>query len=234
MKLRVVALVGWAVATAWSGSAAAQERRVDAPWRVTAELGGRWHHDSGLDAFGETRSPPISGLTLGRDVAAVGERATLALDLNWNAEGFTGRLREALSSRMASHSLSAGASLRVRTWWWLEPYARVAAGALYSDIELTPFSGEGQESALTGDAWTFLGAAGVGVQVTTAQILGRLRFVAALEGGYQLTLSQEVRVHPRELSDDDAQADRLPVADTSLGTLNQSGAYLRVLFGLRF
>ena len=70
--------------------------------------------------------------------------------------------------------------------------------------------------------------------MTTADFLGRLRLAVALEGGYQLALSQEMRVHPKALADDAAQADRLPVADTSLGTLNQSGGYLRVLLGLRF
>jgi hypothetical protein len=58
--------------------------------------------------------------------------------------------------------------------------------------------------------------------------------VVAVEGGYQLALSQEMRVHPKALSDEAAQADRLPVADTALGTLNQSGGYLRLILGMRF
>lgn len=233
MHARSMALVGALGVMSAAGAAEAQ-RRVDAPWRIGFEVGGRWHHDSGLDAFGATRSPPITGLHLGRDLVEIGERATLALDVNWNAENFEGRLRDAIKSRLTAHSMTAGLTLRVRTLWWLEPYARVAAGALYSDIDLTPESTSAQGGSLTGDEWTFAGTGGVGVQVTTGQFLGRLRFAAALEGGYQLALSQEMRVHPKALSDEAAQADRLPVADTSLGTLNQSGGYLRLLIGLRF
>jgi len=234
MRSLVLASMVWMGAMAAGGSASAQDRRVDAPWRLSFDVGGRWHHDSGLDAFGETRSPPVAGLSLGRDLAGIGDRATLAVDLGWNAETFEARLRDSLKSRLVAHSMSAGVSLRVRTLWWLEPYARVAAGALYSDIQLTPESDSSQGGALTGDAWTFMGNAGLGVQVTTPAFLGTLRGAFALEGGYQLALSQEMRVHPEALSDEAAQADRLPVMDTSLGTLNQSGGYLRVLLGLRF
>ena len=233
MKARVLASMVCMGVMAWSASAAAQDRRVDAPWRVSFEVGGRWHHDSGLDAFGSTRSPPVTGLSFGRDLVGIGDRATLALDLNWNAENFQGRLRDSLKSRLTAHSMSAGLSLRVRTWWWLEPYARVAAGALYSDMLLTP-EADSSQGSLTGDEWTFMGNAGLGVQVTTPAFLGTLRGAFALEGGYQLALSQEMRVHPKALSDEAAQADRLPVTDTSLGTLNQSGGYLRVILGLRF
>jgi hypothetical protein len=233
MKARVLASMAWMGVMAAGASAAAQDRRVDAPWRVSVEVGGRWHHDRGLDAFGSTRSPPLTGLSLGRDLVGIGDRATLALDLNWNAEDFQGRLRDALKSRLTAHSMSAGLSLRVRTWWWLEPYARVAAGALYSDMLLTPES-DSTQGALTGDEWTFMGNAGLGVQVTTPALLGTVRAVVAVEGGYQLALSQEMRVHPKALSDEAAQADRLPVADTALGTLNQSGGYLRLILGMRF
>ncbi len=235
MNARRMAMLGVALgAMAWSGGAEAQTRRVDAPWRISFEVGGRWHQDRGLDAFGTTRSPPVTGLSFGRDLATIGERATLALDVQWNAENFSGRLRDSLQSRLTAHSLSAGATLRVRTRWWLEPYARVAAGALYSDLLLTPESATTQGSSLTGDEWTFLATGGIGAQVTTAPFLGRLRLAVAIEGGYQLALSQGMRVHPKALANDAAQADRLPTTDTSLGTLNQSGGYLRVLLGLRF
>lgn len=234
MNARVLTVLGVMAATAWSASADAQDRRVDAPWRVSFEVGGRWHRDSGLDAFGDTRSPPVTGLMLGRDLLALGDRATLAVDVSWNAESFEGRLRDSLQSRLTAHTMTGGLTLRVRTLWWLEPYARVAAGALYSDISLTPESDSAQGGALTGDEWTFAGTAGVGAQVTTAAFLGRLRLAAAVEGGYQLALSQEMRVHPKALSNDAAQADRLPTTDTSLGTLDQSGGYLRLIVGLRF
>ena len=234
MNARVVGLLGALVGTAWVGSASAQHAPVDAPWRVGFEVGGRWHRDRGLDAFGDTRSPPVVGLMGARDLGRIGDRATLALDVSWNAEMFQGRLRDSLQSRLTAHLLSAGVTLRVRTCWWLEPYARVAAGALYSDITLEPEAGTAQSGALTGDEWTFAGTGGVGVMVTTAPFLGRLRLAVAIEGGYQLALSQEMRVRPQALSNDEAQADRLPVADTSLGTLSQSGGYLRGLIGLRF
>jgi hypothetical protein len=233
MNARMLALTGALGVMASTGAAEAQ-RRVDAPWRLGIEVGGRWHHDRGLDAFGATRSPPVTGLDFSRDLVAMGDRATLALDVNWNVETFEGRLRDAIKSRLTAHTMTAGLTLRVRTLWWLEPYARVAAGTLYSDIDLTPESSTAQGGSLTGDEWTFAGVGGAGVQVTTAQFLGRLRLAVALEGGYQLALSQETRVHPKALSDEAAQADRLPVADTSLGTLNQSGGYLRLLMGLRF
>lgn len=150
MRSRVLASMVWMGVMAAGGSASAQDRRVDAPWRVSFDVGGRWHHDSGLDAPWETRSPPVTGLSFGRDLVGIGDRATLAVDLNWNAENFEGRLRDSLTSRLTAHSMSAGLSLRVRTLWWLEPYARVAAGALYSDILLTPESDSSQGGAHRG------------------------------------------------------------------------------------
>jgi hypothetical protein len=228
MSARGMARIGALVVTAWSAAASAQHAPVDAPWRVAFEVGGRWHHDRGLDAFGATRSPPITGLTVARDLLRNAGRLSLSVDVNWNAEGFEGQLREAFKTRLTTHTL------RARAFWWMEPYARLGAGALYSDINLEPESGTSQGGALTGDAWTFAATGGLGVLVTTAPFLGRVRFAAAIEGGYQLALSQELRVHPATLVSDAAQADRLPVADTALGTLNQSGGYLRALIGLRF
>ena len=61
MNARAVAMVGAMAAMAWSASASAQHAPVEAPWRVGFEMGGRWHHDRGLDAFGDTRSPPVTG-----------------------------------------------------------------------------------------------------------------------------------------------------------------------------
>ena len=234
MNARRLGLWATMIGAAWTASAGAQERRVDAPWRVSVETGARWHRDSGLDAFGSSRSPVVTGLMVARDLVRVGDRATLSLDVNWNAESFEGRLRDALATRLTTHTMSAGVTLRVRARWWLEPYARLAAGAMYSDLRLTPESDTSQGGALTGDAWTFVGTGGVGVQVTTAPFLGPLRLAVAIEGGYQLALTQDLRVHPQALANDAAQADRLPVADTSLGSLNQSGGYLRGVFGLRF
>lgn len=219
--------------TGVAGDAGAQMRRVDAPWRVSVEVGARWHHDVGLDAFGDTRSPPVTGLTVARDVARLGDRWALAVDANWSAEMFQGRLRQALQTRLTTHVLSAGVSARWRLLWWLEPYGRLAAGALYSDVNLTP-EGDTAGSDLTGDAWTFMASAGLGVQVTTGAFLGPLRFTTSVEGGYMLALDQRMSVRQQALADDAAEADRLPAAETSLGTVNLSGGYLRWMIGFRF
>lgn len=232
------ALMGVAAGLAAMGAAAdagAQMRRVDAPWRVSAEVGGRWHQDAALDAFGATRSPPVTGLVVGRDLVSFGERTTLALEVNWNAETFSGRLREAMQTRMVAHTMTAALSVRWRLLWWLEPYARVGAGAAYSDVTLTPEAGASNGSdGLTGDAWTFAATAGAGVQVTTAAFLGPLRFATSIEGGYVLALSQGMSVRPQRLQDDAAEADRLPAAETNLGSVNLSGAYLQWMIGFRF
>lgn len=237
MTTRVAGMLGaLAVAGAVTGTAMdaeAQMRRVDAPWRVSMEVGARWHGDVGLDAFGATRSPPVTGLTVARDFARIGDRWALAVDANWNAEMFEGQLRQSLRTRLTTHVLSAGVSARWRLLWWLEPYGRVAAGAMYSDLNMTP-EGDTTGGDLTGDAWTFMASAGLGVQVTTAAFLGPLRFVTSLEGGYVLALDQGMSVRQKALMDDAAEADRLPAAETRLGTVNLSGGYLRWMIGFRF
>ena len=114
MNARRLGLWAAMIGAAWTASAGAQERRVDAPWRVSVEAGARWHHDGGLDAFGSSRSPVVTGLMVARDLVRVGDRATLSLDVGWNAESFEGRLRDALATRLTTHTMSAGVTLRVQ------------------------------------------------------------------------------------------------------------------------
>ncbi len=232
MMTRVAAVLGALAVMGAATGAEAQMRPVDAPWRVSVEVGGRWHHDRGLDAFSTTRAPAAFGLSVARDVARFGDRTALAVDLNWNNAVLEGQLREALQTRMTVHSMSAGLTVRWRLLWWLEPYGRLAAGATYSDLTLTPE--QSTSGALTGDAWAFMASAGAGVQVTTGRFLGPLRLVVGLEGGYQMALDQGMSVRQQRLMDDAAEADRLPAADTSLGSVNLSGGYLRWMLGLRF
>ena len=215
-----------------AGTAGAQAR-IDAPWRVGISLGARFHADSSVDAFASGRSQFASGLSLSRDVATFRERGTVAVDLDWSMETLDGGFGQAFHTRLSAHALTAGLSVRWHVARWFEPYARASVGAGYSDLALTP-QASSNASALAGDAWTLLGTAGAGVQLTTGTFLRRARFVFAVEAGGVFAMSQTMRVAHDAAHPGSTPADALPVGATTLGGLNLGGGSFKMLVGLRF
>lgn len=230
MKITAVFAIAGTLA---ARSAAAQESpRPVAPWHVLIDLGGQWHSDPAIDAFAASRGQFSSGIALGRDLVSLGDHATLGADLAWRIEAQNARVQSSFQSKLYFNTFAAGLALRFRAASWLEPYARGSIGAGYTTLALSPNNGNAGD--LSGDAWTLVGTAGAGAQITTGRLAGRLRFTFAMEGGYLFAMTQTMSVQPDAVRRGNAPSDALAVAPTPLGSLNLGGGYLRALVGVRF
>lgn len=215
--------------------ALAQSNASRSPWMAAVEFGPHWHHDGSMATFLPARGASVSsGLVFGRDVVHLGA-LTLGAEASWAIEGSNGRVRQAFDTRLITNRFQAGVVARADLTSWLTPYARVVAGVANVAANLNSPDGE----PLVADAWTFTGAAGAGVLLTSgAWFEGagwrRGRVALSVEGGYQYALPATLSATTRTPTDEAEANDRLAARTVSLGTLNPSSAYLRITVGLRF
>ncbi len=237
MSPRLASTLALALATAVSATARAQTSNpARSPWSASFEIGPAWHHDPSYQTFLRGREvPPVGGLSFGRDLAHLGPSVSLAAEVGWRLESTSGRVRQAFDTQLVTNHLQAAVTLRVEALSWLAPYVRVAGGAAHLSANFE----DDQSNLLTAREWAPYGAAGAGVLVTSGrwfQGIGArtLRLAIAVEGGYQLVAPTTLRVAKPAPSDERAANDAVAAQPASLGTLDPSSAYLRVVMGVRF
>jgi hypothetical protein len=217
-------------------NANAQTNAARSPWIVAADLGPHWHTADSYQPLVLGVGPRATGgISAGRDLVHFGSRLTLAANANWRVEAVTGYARQSFVTALTSNHLHADVTLRWELMSWLTPYARIAGGATALDVSLQDTQGK----ILKGTSWTPSAATGLGVTVTSNlwfESLGfhTLRATVSVEGGYQFVAPGEIRVATPLPNDERAANDLLTNRSVSLGTLDASSAYLRVLAGFRF
>jgi hypothetical protein len=135
------------------------------------------------------------------------------------------------SSELTSNRFYGGVQARYLLLPFLEPYARLAGGAERNEATLTQVTGE----TLNGSATSPFASLGAGFSVHSVlpKTLSRTsRFPAFVfgvnvEGGYTVARSMSLALTP------DGSSPRIPTQDTSLGSLDRSGPYVRVGLDVR-
>ncbi len=199
------------------------------PWSVGAHITTVWHTDASHDVFANAMAAPYGGFFVGRDLVTFAPRVVLSGELAWNVNTVRRRLFSEFDSTLHSNHFQAAVSVRFELNRWLSVYGRVAGGGTYFAATIAG------QSSLDADAWTGHVTGGAGAFAVTPGILGsRVRFAAGVESGFAYVLPTDLALAPPVPEDDAKAADRLTVRPTVLGTLDASGAYLRITLGLRF
>jgi hypothetical protein len=199
--------------------------------RVMGDLGARWRLDTAHTAFDHARGGFAAGLALWVDLNNPDAPFVLGLEAGVTGTRSEDGLRSAYETSLGSVVSQVGIVARWQPFDWLAPYARVAGGFGYNTWRLSPYHGG---DTLGAEAFNGVGTAGVGVLVQTPRIFRRAgwrggRLLLSVEGGMTFASDVDIAVGPAA---GDADPELLPVEATSLGTVNASGPYLRVLVGL--
>ena len=207
---------------------------------LTATLDVSWFLDTAHDAFSTESSVPAGGLAASLTLFELSPGWLLDLGLGWRFEASEASVLQTVTAAYEANTTYVDAALRFELTPWFVPRARVSAGLQYLSASLTPNDGT---APLDGDAFSFVTSVGVGVE-----LLGRLSegltsresrtaaltFSLVVEGGLMLGSSSSLTVAPRELDDEEAAADLIPVVGTNIGTLGGIAPYLRIAGVIRF
>ncbi|MFI5307339.1 MAG: hypothetical protein ACHQ53_08305 [Polyangiales bacterium] len=188
------------------------------------------------DLFSDKDVANRYGLWAAHDIAALRSDTFVALEVGWGTEHEQdGNLRAGtLGSELTTHAFFGGAQLRYVPLPWLQPHARLAAGAQYLKMQLTSSS---PTVAFKDSGWTPFASLGLGVTVRSPTRLfedgqGHLASLSVglmLEGGY--TLAQPLDL---SLSGPGPGARGVPIVEPKLGRLDRSGPYARASIVVRF
>jgi hypothetical protein len=192
-----------------------------------------YYEDAGYDLFAEDDVTPRFGLSIGYDVLAFARDMFLAAELGWGYEtedehGVLSRMKTELNT----HTFYAGASLRYVLWPWLQPQARLAAGASVLDFE-AQISGEPRTSDRGVAPFASLGA-GVLLRTPTRSFENHHGELASLSVGLLVEAGYAVRSGVSFQLGEDPGKHAIPVAQASLGELSLSGPYVRTSLVTRF
>lgn len=199
--------------------------------RVMGDFGARWRLDPAHTAFDNTSGGFAAGLALWVDLNNPDAPFVLGLEAGLTATSNEGSLRGAYQTSLGAVVPQVGIVARWQPLDWLAPYARVAGGFGYNTWRLTPNNGG---ATLGDEAFNGVGTAGLGVLVQTPRIFRRAgwrggRLLLGVESGMTFASGVDITVGPPA---GDPDPELLPVEPTSLGTVNASGPYLRMLVGL--
>ncbi len=203
-----------------------------APFAVGFSVDAVFYHDKGYDLFANDDVTPRFGLWAGYDVLKLTDHLFMAAELGWGVEhekqdGVLG----ALHTDLVSHTFDAAASLRYVLFPWLQPQARLSAGATWLTAEL---QSDG-EATNRDHAVSPIVTLGGGFLLRTPPRLfetndGRLASASVgvqVEGGYALRGSASFALG-------DGHGAQIPLRQAELGELTLSGPYVRTSLVTRF
>jgi hypothetical protein len=189
-----------------------------------------FYSDPGYDLFAEDDVTPRLGVWIAYDVLALGERAFLATELGFGTESEEqdDLFQQGVTSSLDSQTLYAALSLRYVLLPWLQPHARLAAGASFVSMEIAQNDEDDGVSPLI--------SLGAGVMLKTPtrffeNAKGEFASVGVgvlVEGGYALRGSLDF-----ELSQSSG-SHAIPLTSSDLGTLDLSGPFVRTSLVVRF
>jgi hypothetical protein len=196
-----------------------------------------WNTNQGYSFFSRHDATPRLGLWLGHDLLSLHRKLFVAAELGWGMEnlGPSDAYGLTLRSKLITHTFFGAATLRWALVPWLQPHARIAAGASLLSMEVTESVGLGQNKDSDHAASPF-GSLGAGVLLRTPTRLFEndrgefawLSFGILIEGGYAVR-------GPVSFALGQSHGSReIPVASAKLGELSLSGPYLRTSLVARF
>jgi hypothetical protein len=203
---------------------------------IGASFDTPWYTKPSYDAFSDKDVANRFGVWLAHDVAALRTDAIVALELGWGTEHEQdGGLRAGtLSTELTTNAFHAGAQLRWAAVSFLQPHARLAAGAALVRMKLdtSDSSGHFKNSGVSP-----FGSLGLGFTLRTPSRLfedlrGQLASLSLglmLEGGYTLAAPIDFKLGGPATGKRD-----VPIAEPKLGRLERSGPYARASFVVRF
>lgn len=202
---------------------------------IAVNLDTVWYTGPSFDFFSERDAATSPGLSLGYSLW-IAEPLSLVPELGWgtNEVSEDGLFGGAISrTKLKSHNVYGGLSLRYGLVSFLDTHVRVAGGASIIDTSVEP---SGMSPGLETEGVAPYGTLGGGLSLHSPAgaletATGGLRSVVAgitVEGGYQL--GSDLDVTPTPTGD----AGRIPTTYLSLGKLERSGPYLRTSLVVRF
>ena len=194
-----------------------------------------WRSGGGYRLFADNDRAWRIALGLGYDLLNLPEHWILAIEAGYLAEPSHGTepssMGGSLTGSVSASTLLMGSSLRWAITPWMAPYGRVGllASRIAMDFDATATSGNLASSGAswTHHKWTEGGLLGAGVMLN---MLPNNRVAAGLlvEGGLWLQKSVEMRL------DRDLPAGAIATTGARIGTLENTGPYLRLAGVLRF
>ena len=200
--------------------------------RVGLAMDVLWPRDRGHDVFSGDSSSTAVGIAAAYDITRI-RRCVLSGGAGWQSgksHGYVGDTTDTALSVNAFHVSAAG---RLRLFKWLDPQARVTAGASRAHASINPAGAP----ELVGSAWSGFARAGLGLALLNPQgwFSGdpqrpdKVRILVDIESGWMLSTAFDLALRPTGLP-----KNAIGRSAVSLGDLNQSGPYLRVMVGLVF
>jgi hypothetical protein len=223
-----------ALAAEETGSQHAAHGDAGAPFAIGASWESPWYTDASYDVFSNKDVGSRFGLWAAYDVASLRSDTIAALELGWgNEQAKDGALLgTTLGSELSTNAFHAGAQLRWVPVDWLQPHARLAAGAALVSMALEASGQRFEDHGVSPFA-----SLGLGCTLRTPTRLfedrnGKLAALSMglmLEGGYTLAAPLDFTA-----KGPGAGNGAIPLTDSKLGRLERSGPYARASIVLRF
>jgi hypothetical protein len=195
-----------------------------------------WRSGHGYQLFADDGSALRLGIGAGYDLFRLPNNWVVATEAGYlieaGKERNQGLLGGDLAGSLSASTLLAGGSLRWILAPWLAPFGRLAVLASRIDMDVTAVQSLGQASPSSAANWSYgkwvPGALlGAGVLLSLPP-RNRVNVGLIVEGGLWLQRSVDIQLN-RELSEG-----AIPTAGARLGSLQNTGPYLRIAGVLRF
>jgi hypothetical protein len=190
-----------------------------------------WLQDSAAKRMLGKRTSTEGGLSLHYDAIEVLDGTTLDLDLGWLTMKASPTLDySAETEQLKRNILSLGVSLRRHLWSWLAPYARMAGGLGWDNLQVGAGDSTLHDTRRFGEA-TF--GAGLYLRTMGWQIrpLPALGIIARVEGGYALGSETAFSLKSNLPA---SGSNRVPTSPVPAGSIARNAPYLRVMVGIGF
>jgi len=197
-----------------------------------------WRANRGYDLFSTDDASWRIAIGAGYDVLKLPHQMVLALDIGGMFEpgqgsnNSSGLLGDSLRASVSGSTVLLAGSLRWSVLPWLSPYGRLQVVASRYNIDIHTGGGDSASGA-SGGEWVYHKAAGGGALGAGLMLnlppRNPVNVGVLLEGGYWLQQSVDL-----VLQNGEVPTGSIPVAGATLGTLGNSGPYLRFAGVLRF
>jgi hypothetical protein len=194
-----------------------------------------WRSGSGVFLFSQNRAAWRLGIGIGADVVELDKDLLVAVDAGIFTEPShgtdSGIMQNTISGELHAYGYQLGASLRKPLTPWLAPYVR--AGFLTSKVSMDitgttlDSSGGATQVQWSRSRWVPGGTLGLGVMGYTPPT-HQFSFGMLAEGGYWLQRSVDIAL------DSSLPNGAIATSGATLGSLHNSGPYLRLAAVMRF
>ncbi len=216
-----------------------------APVALALAIQHGWNKDAGYDLFSDDDVASRVDIWFSHDIWSLHPRAILAAEVGLGSGMESSEeLLGSIESTLRTNVVYAGAYLRYVVESWLQPYARVAAGAAVVGVEFyvrDPGS-EADDEHFEDQGLSPVGSLALGLMVRTPSRafenskgeFASLSLGLMVEGGYAATSAMSFALKPADDDSRDDNGNEVESRSAELGELSRSGGYVRTSLVVRF